>query len=128
MELTYSNQVKLALTQYHAHNSSPNVDDKNYFDNYKSKCASLNFLPSLVDLVRQHIKKSNNYTLRDDSSNYAITNSISDTTPMHSQHLRQQQPATSTPLVKKLNDMQQKVFNIFWSFLDSMEENDNTAP
>ena len=109
LQLSYCHQVKLALTEYQGNNTSSNVDEDNYFDNYKSKCALLNFSNASVELVRQHIKNANNCTLHDDSSNDAVSNSISDSTPTHSQHRCQQQPTTTTSLANKLNNMQQKV-------------------
>ena len=128
LQLSYCHQVKLALTEYQGNNSSANVDEENYFDNYNSKCALLKLSKASVELVRQHIKNANNYTLHDNSSNDAVSNSISDSIPTHNQHRCQQQPTTTTSLVNKLNNMQQKVFNIFKTFLDSTEENDNIAP
>ena len=43
MQLSYCSQVKLALTEYLADNSSSDANEDNHFDNYKSKCPSFNF-------------------------------------------------------------------------------------
>ena len=118
MQLSYCSQIKLALTEYLTDNSSSNADEENHCDNYKSKCPSFNFSSPSVNLIKQHIKKANNYTLNDDSSNDAISTFISDSKPTHSQH----------PLANKLNDIQKEVFNIFQTFLNLTEENPNEAP